>query len=267
MKNILVFIHDDAGQEARFQAALDITRAVGGHLKCVDVTALIAAPADPVVIDAGAVLLAEERQRESENKSRLQQRLAAEDVSWDWVDVAGYLPKVIESETLLADLIVVNRQLDNEPYPDMLHIASELIVNSGKPVAAGPEESRGFRVAGAALVAWDGSSEAAAAVAAAVPMLSLADSVTIVEIDDGSIREPSEESAAYLSRHGIEPQIVRTDPQDDRASTVLLAKANSGKFDWLVMGGFGRPRMVEAVFGGASRCMLKESPIPLFIAH
>ena len=38
MKNILLLVHDDHGQEARLQAALDITRAVEGHLTCIDVT-------------------------------------------------------------------------------------------------------------------------------------------------------------------------------------------------------------------------------------
>src|SRR3989344_3652734 len=36
MKNILLLVHDDHGQEARLQAALDITRAVEGHLTCID---------------------------------------------------------------------------------------------------------------------------------------------------------------------------------------------------------------------------------------
>ena len=37
MKNVLLLIHDDAGQEARLQAALDVTRALEGHLTCLDV--------------------------------------------------------------------------------------------------------------------------------------------------------------------------------------------------------------------------------------
>jgi hypothetical protein len=34
MKNVLLLVHDDLGQEARLQAALDIVRAIGGHLHC-----------------------------------------------------------------------------------------------------------------------------------------------------------------------------------------------------------------------------------------
>lgn len=41
MKNILLLIHDDDGQEARLQAALDVTRSVGGHLTCL---AIVVAP-------------------------------------------------------------------------------------------------------------------------------------------------------------------------------------------------------------------------------
>ena len=32
MKNILLLIHDDQGQESRLQVALDVTRALGGHI-------------------------------------------------------------------------------------------------------------------------------------------------------------------------------------------------------------------------------------------
>jgi nucleotide-binding universal stress UspA family protein len=267
MKNILVLVHDDPGQEARLQAALDIARALRGHLKCLDVTAMIAAPADPVIINAGAVLLAEERQRESVNKARIQKRLAVEDVSWEWADVTGWLPKCIEDAATLADVIVVNRRLDEEPYPDMLHIASQLIVGSGKPIVAVPEQGRGFLAAGRALVAWDGSDEAAAALAAAVPLLAIAESVAVVEVEDGSVNAHAEEAAAYLSRHGVSADVVRIDANAEGASSIILREAASGRFDWVVMGGFGRPRFVEALFGGVTRRMLSESPVPLFLAH
>jgi hypothetical protein len=37
MKNILLLVHDDVGQEARLQVALDVTRALTGHLESLDV--------------------------------------------------------------------------------------------------------------------------------------------------------------------------------------------------------------------------------------
>lgn len=267
MKNILLLIHDDAGQEARLQAALDVTRALGGHLKCLDVTPLTVIPGDAYGADGGVMMLEYERQQESANKPRIQQRLAAEDVSWEWADVCGFMEPAIEEAAGLADLVVVNRQLDDYPIPDMRQIASGLIVRSGVPVLAVPEHARSFKTAGAALVAWDGSPQAATALTAAVPLLTLAGSVTIVEIEDGTIKSPAEEAAAYLSRHGIKPILVKEDPDRDPASAVILAKANSGRFDYLVMGGFGHARFVEALFGGVTRRMLTDCPIPVFMAH
>jgi nucleotide-binding universal stress UspA family protein len=167
----------------------------------------------------------------------------------------------------LADLIVVNRQLDSYPLPDMRAVASGLIVKSGKPVLAVPEKVTGFNAGGNALVAWDGSREASVALSAAVSLLQLASSVTIVEIEDGSVKAGAEEAAAYLSRHGIHGMIVRAATDGDDTGTVLLAKANSEKFDYLVMGGFGHPRFVEAVFGGVTRKILTESAIPVLLAH
>ena len=267
MKNILLLIHDDDGQESRFQAALDATRALGGHLKCLDVTPTSAIPGDAYGSDASVLMLQAEMEQESANKARMQARLAVEDVSWEWQDVTGLMEQCIADAAGLADLIVVNRQLDDYPIPDMRHIAAELIVKSGKPVLAVPADSKGLSVAGSALVAWDGSHEAAAALTAAIPLLALASSVTIIEVDDGSIKAPAEEAASYLSRHGIHPLVVKAPAGTEVASTIILAKANTEKFDYLVMGGFGHCNFVETLFGGVTRRMLTKSSIPVLLAH
>lgn len=267
MKNILLLIHDDAGQEARLQAALDVTRAVRGHLNCLDVSVVVPIVGADFGVSGGAMLIELERENETDNRARTYPRLEKEDVSWSWTDTTGYLEPALEEASGLADLIVVNRQLDSFPLPDMRTLAAGLIVKSGKPILAVPETVTGFNAAGDALVAWDGSREAAVALSAAVPLLRLAGSVTIVEVEDGSVKTGAEEAAAYLSRHDVRATIVRAPTYGDDAGTVLLAKANSEKFDYLVMGGFGHSRFAEALFGGVTRRLLTESQIPLFLAR
>ena len=82
MKNVLLFVHQDAGQEARLQAALDLTRALSGHLTCIDVTPL------PLVFDQGMstapAVIIDEFEQEADNKVALQRRLEHEDVCWSW---------------------------------------------------------------------------------------------------------------------------------------------------------------------------------------
>lgn len=263
MKNILVLIHDDDGQEARLQAALDVTRAVNGHLICLDVAPLLPVVGDSTGVSGGALLLELERESEAVNRARTEPRVAAEGVAWEWIDTADYVAPALERTAALADLIVVNTALESLPLPDLRALAASLIADARKPVLAVPKEARGFAL-GAALVAWDGSREAAHALAASVPLLRLADRVTIVEVDDGSIGTPAEQAAVYLSRHGIEPRIDR---ETGSAADILLARAAGGAFDYVVMGGFGHSRLVEALFGGVTRRLLADSPVPLLITH
>lgn len=267
MKNVLVLMHDDAGQEARFQAALDLTRAIGGHLTCLDVSIMPAFVGEYAEFGGSAMLLADERQRENANRSRMEARLAAEDVPYEWKETTGFLSPCVRDAATLADVIVLNRRLDQIDYPDMRDLVGDIVLKSGKPVIAVPEALRSFDLLGNALVAWDGSPQADAALRAAVPLLQKARSVTIVEVDDGSVKVPATEAAEYLSRHGIKPTVRQESAQFDLPSTVLLDRIDADNAEYLVMGGFGHSRFVEAAFGGVTSRMLKECPVPLFLAH
>ncbi|MCW3849635.1 universal stress protein, partial [Sphingomonas sp. LB-2] len=166
----------------------------------------------------------------------------------------------------LADVIVLNRDIEHA-YPDMEEIVGEVVIKSGHAVLAVPRDAKGFDAYGHAMVAWDGSAQADAALRAAVPLLRHAGTVTIVEVDDGSVKAPATEAAAYLSRHGITPIVRRIGAGMDIPSTILLEQVETYKAAYLVMGGFGHSRFAEATLGGVTRRMLHESPVPLFLGH
>ena len=63
MKNILVLVHDDDGQEARLQVAFDIVRAVRGHLTCVDVVTVPVFVGEYMGVGGDALLLEDEKAR------------------------------------------------------------------------------------------------------------------------------------------------------------------------------------------------------------
>lgn len=267
MKNILVLVHDDAGQEARFQAALDVTRAVEGHLKCLDVVMLPTVAGDYYMAESIALLLTEEQQREAANRVRLQERLAHEDVAWDWSDTTGDLVHCIKDAAGLADLIVVNRKLEEFPYPDMRQVAGDVLLNSRKPILAVPGDGIGLDVGGRALVAWNGSPQAMAALVAAPPLLCHASDVQLLEVADGSIEAPAEEAAAYLSRHGIHAEICRVAVGSRDTGDVILEEVGNRLVDYVVMGAYGQARFIEALLGGSTRRMLTDSPVPVLFAH
>lgn len=263
MKTILLLVHDDAGQEARLRVAIDLARAFDGHLHCLELAMLPAA-------DDGAVqalLLHEECAREYVNKAKLEERLKQEGVRWSWTIETGLPAACIADAAALADLIVLNRKLDASPYPDMRRTADAVILKTGKPVVAVPDNARGFRVSGRALIAWDGSPRTAAALQAAVPLLKLAGSVTILEIADGSVVTPAEEAAAYLAEYDIAARVVRDFVLSNPPSDILLVGVQVQRADYVVMGAYSHMRATEAIFGGCTRAMLSKSPVPLFLAH
>lgn len=268
MKNILLLIHDDAGQNARLQAALDIARATGGHLHCVDISVMPAIVGDYWAGDAAAMLLSDERTREASNRQSIEAHLKQEDVPWTWTDVVGEIAPCLEQAATLSELIVVNRRLDGSPWPDTRTIASDLILNSGKPVLAVPGDSAGLDVTGRAMVAWDGSAEADAAIQAAVPLLQLAAQVTLLEIVDGKSRTvPAERAAEFLSRHDVHAEICREPAGQRSIEDAILDALKQHRANYLVMGGFGHTRIREALFGGVTRAMLTASPVPVLFAH
>ena len=267
MKNILLLVHDDPGQEARLQAALDLARALDGHLICLDVAPPPFLTGDPYGFQIEGRLIADERTHEAENRAALQARLAREDVPWTWVDASGGFADALNRAAAHADVVVVNRRLESFAPADMRAVASDVVLHSGRAVVAVPEGGRSFAATGKAIVAWDGSEEAQNALHAAVPLLRLAASVEILEVDDGSIRAPAEEAATYLSRHGVSARIVRRTANGRAASGLILQEARAHDADYVIMGGFGHGRIFEALFGGVSREMLGQSPIPVLMTH
>lgn len=266
MKNVLLLVHDDAGEEARFQAALDLTRALSGHLTCFDIVQLpLMVGIDPMVGMAEAAILDDLRQREATNRTGLEARLRAEDVPWNWIDVTGDIAPLLKAESDLADIIVLNTALANANEPNMRAVVSEVVMGSGKPVVAVPEAARGLSTHGNALIAWNGSSEVADTMRAVTPLLAKAQTVSIVTFGqvDGL---PAEEAATYLSRCGIEPRIDHRDAQPDVARG-LLELCSDRHPSYCVIGAYSHARIRESLFGGVTRRMLTESPVPLILGH
>jgi len=263
MKNVLLLVHDDAGQEARLQAALDLTRAIGGHLRCVGVTALPALVVDEYTGGGGALLLDDEREQERRNKARLESRLAHEDVSWDWIDVTARLHTGVLGAADLADIIVLNSGL--EGFPTMRDIASQIVVRSRRPVLAVPDTLEHLALR-RVLVAWDGQASCANTLRACVSLLALADEVEIFMVRDGGDRTEPREAAEYLSRHDIHAN-VRVVEDDGRTPDARIREESaSWRPDYIVMGAYGRGRLTET-FGGVTKRMLGKAEWPLILGH
>ena len=267
MKNILLFAHDDTGQEARLQSALDITRAVDGHLTCLDVERPPVYMADYYTTAGSMIADIDEHAREVKNATHLKARLEHEDVRWNWIDASGDIADCLTKHAGLADAVVVNSGVSGSDIVDIRSIATSVAAGVHGAVVAIPESCKRFDVLGKAIVAWDGSPPAMAAMRAAVPLLALASSVEIFNVDDGSEQRSAEEAASYLSYYDIHASIRRIKDGLIAADEHIRLECTQIGAAYCVMGTYGHSRFRETLFGGVTRRMLAKSEIPVVLSH
>lgn len=266
MKNVLVPIHDDPGQEARLQCALDIVRATGGHLNCLDIVAPPMLADDYMGNYAQVAVIQTAVKTEQANRTRTEPRVLAEGLPYTWEDTTGVISERLLDRAGLNDLVVVNLG-GKEAAGGGEDIAEHIVLRAHRPILAVPNDLRRIDLFGPAMIAWDGSDAAETAMRAAQPLLALASKVELITVGDGGGLRTSEEAAAYCSRHSIKLAVVNLPEGVFRTHEVLLDRAKASGAGWMVMGAYGHSRLREAVFGGTTRQMLRHSPIPLFLAH
>lgn len=267
MKNILLLVHHDDGQDARLQAALDVTRAVDGHLTCLDVFVPPAVSADFYGGGSAAALIENDLKLDgAKNRKVIEDQLAHEDVNWSWQETRGNIATEITRASELADLIVLNSHFDGFSSPDPRRIAADVTIKSGRPVLAVPGVATGLNAAGKALVAWDGSGPAANALKAALPLLQLAGDVTLFEVGEPDREYPATDAAIWLSRHEVHAKVLGKE-NDSFIAEAILERAHHSHAAYVVMGAFGHSRASELLFGGVTRSMLAQCDVPLFLAH
>ena len=271
MKSILLHIHDDDAANSRLQAACDLARACDAHVQCVQVTPMPDLVAADVYGGAAyaPTIAAELHEIDERFRASVQALLVREDIAWDWRQMEGDAVSGLLTAARLADVIVATLpEPGRNGAGDPLRIVADLTLGGRTPVLAVPQAAKGIAVTGHALVAWDGSPEASAALRAAVPLLRLADAVDILTIEEAEkAKFPATAAPEYLARHGIKAD-VHSWPRKGRAVEDALQDAIVDRCaSWVVMGAFGHSRWRELMFGGVTRAMLRDARIPLLLAH
>jgi nucleotide-binding universal stress UspA family protein len=186
-------------------------------------------------------------------------------VTAEWREIMGGSAVVLPVEGRLADLIVFGgvHPKGSAHRRRMFEVA---LLHAARPLLLVPEEvpdTIGTTIA----LAWNGSEESARAVAGALPLLHNAEQVhvltaasprTEVERADGLVR--------YFGWHGVPCERHAMYP-DNQVGAALLGRARELGADLLVMGGYGRSRVSELVFGGVTRTVLGQYDLPVLLAH
>lgn len=137
---------------------------------------------------------------------------------------------------------------------------------SGRPVVIVPRDYDEAFSTSRVLIAWDGSLHATRAVALSMSLLAPSSDLKVVVVGDRTKAQATraKELVKNLAHHGYEAELLICD--DDDALTIAR-EAKSWEASLLVMGGYGRSKLRETVFGGVTRHMLLEAPLPILMAH
>ena len=263
MKTILLYVEDTSDMETRFQAALSLARQQSAHLACLQLlsdpylpieTAYLGASGDPILQKSEGLARAQ--------RATIEERLGLEMISWDWQVRMG--PPAIEilSSAHLTDVIVVGRG-DSVLGSS---VVGSLVVHGHMPILVVPGDATNYDPSGPAIIAWNGSSEAANAIRCGLPLLKAASDVHIVAIEAESRGFPAADVATYLSRHGVHAEVHERSAEPSVEEALKDAALELGA-STIIMGGYGHSRMRELVFGGVTRAMLQGCPIPLLLSH
>jgi len=227
---------------------------------------------------ANALIYQENLQRAQQESEALEAKtrelLKGETISWaceTGVAQLASLNRVVAHRARFSDLVILPK-----PYGKGRGQEAEVIVESAMfeghaPVLVMPGDGAPNAAPKRVIVAWNESSEALAAVRAALPVLKAADSVNITVIDPpthGPDRsDPGGALSQMLVRHGVKAEISVLAKTLPRVADVLTRHVRDIDADLLVMGAYGHSRFREAILGGATRYMLELAEVPVLMAH
>jgi nucleotide-binding universal stress UspA family protein len=146
-----------------------------------------------------------------------------------------------------------------------LHAA---IFETGRPVLMLPAEPPA-KIGANVVIAWNGTAEAARAVAGAMPFLETAERVTAltIETEKSVNRVGSDELAAYLGAHGIKVERAVVPRTDRPVGETILDFCKNGNADLLVTGAFTHSRLIQIILGGVTRHLIASTHLPVLMDH
>jgi nucleotide-binding universal stress UspA family protein len=274
IKDILVNLSATSERDAARDYAISVARTFEAHLTGI---AFAYEPVIPgTIFDGGMVSViaaCRAENRKAAQSAKDQFETAAKD--------AGVLADGRVVEAGVADAATIfgssarNHDLSivGQARPDS-EAAEEMIVEgalfgSGRPVLVVPYIQQTGLKLDRVLVCWDGSRNAARAIADAMPVLKRAGAIDVVTIESRERQNElaGAEIAQHLARHKLKVELKPIVAKDTDVASTILSYAADASTDLIVMGGYGHSRLREFVLGGATRGMLESMTVPTLMAH
>jgi len=275
-----IILHADASRSApaRLKLAAMLAEQQQAHLVCAAMTGISrfvyhrheAFPRNVVRADLAELVTARAAQV-LEQHARLAASLGLPSCEQRLVNDDAYGGLVMQSR--YADLIILGQADRDDPATGALQqdLPQYVILNGCGPVLQVPFAGEFASIGKTVVVAWDGSLQAARAIAQSMPLLAKAGRVVVAMVDpvsgaDDHGEEPGADIALHLARHGVKVEACSVPSEGDVGETLLQTADRVGA-DLLVMGAYGHSRLQEIMLGGATRTVLNTATLPVLFCH
>lgn len=186
----------------------------------------------------------------------------------------GQVIPILREHSKYSDLLILGQDDPDDPDNASYGLADALLFEGACACIVVPHSGKlavpGKRV----LLTWNASRESARALREALPLLATAEDVVVLssEPDDADTEiarghPHADELARFLESHGIKSISSGIADLDISTSDAILGQAAEMDADLIVMGAYGHTRLREIILGGVTRDLLKQSTVPLFLAH
>jgi nucleotide-binding universal stress UspA family protein len=186
---------------------------------------------------------------------------------------AGYAESIGDMATRmtnagrLADVIcMVRTPSEDTGYGEEALIEAALL-ETGKPLVLVPGDSALETIKSIA-IAWNGSRESARTVSLAMPLLEMAENVSVLAgTGDGMNDDDVRAFVKSLAWHGIDATPTVFALNGANLTERLQAEAEKNGAELMVMGAYSHSRFREFVLGGVTDDMINGGRMPVLMAH
>ena len=270
-KDIVVHLGTDNRSAARLDAAIELAERHEGRVTGVyvlsprNIPGFVRCEVPPEVLKR---LDTEERTFAERAEAQFAERAARTHVPCEWRLMTGDPVEAVSTSAHYADITIVG-QTDPDDGRTVNGLADGVVLGGGGPVLVWPYAGSCHVTAATILVAWNGSREATRALADALPLLQQARKVIVFGVDRNDGRHiPGADISTHLAHHGVRAEARHTRTTFGiHTGDVLLSEVGDCGIGLLVMGGYGHHRLRERLFGGVTRDILRETTVPVLMAH
>ncbi len=183
----------------------------------------------------------------------------------EFVSLEGFVMQAVATRARVSDMTLVpSIGAKEDAFWDSVREGA--LILSGRPMLVIPDGSAG-EIGESVVIAWKDGVEAARAVSAAAPFLDKAKAISLVAVQEGEAEDPTLAAmAGYLGLAGLKVESRTLPACDDLGETILLEAASKAR-PLLVMGAYGHWRWREWAFGGVTEHVLRNTTIPVLMAH